>query len=1423
MKSSLRLLFAALLSFAVIVTASPFQLYFKAIAQEASGPADSADFSEEMEKSLQQLRDSFTGEMTQANLDPFQLTRQIVVDDRRSNIQAVNEQVALDDYREFMEDKQRELVELETIENKVIEKLATASEEKAKQFNLIIQDIQSRRKMVNLEIEDRKNFDPSKGAGINTEFMVDQQISPRHYWGNRMRLLIRQSGELVGEVPQRSFTESLSPRFSSENPLGELLKTEGPIDFSIANAKGEAMHHFLNPVEAVFFFGDFLVYIEKAAEGEVRKSIPIRFIDLRYAKVNIGNAPLPVFTMPLNITEEPKDFRIENGYLKIGGQKLNYQQFGMVSQSQQVLFNVAAALVDGEAFKSSKPLVADILEFFEKSMKTQDKLFQEQMNKAISNTDYLKSIGAALEAKESISLPKAREALEKAMANDKLSTAEYEMIKKGLDAGEGIEATNQALTQGRSFMTRLHLLFRFLVQPRPEGSPKLLKAMLIAMTSRQSGERGRVWELANRSKAFRMAKYGAGIGGALLAGSQLPEPYKINLYKSLDLVSAISEHFQGYMRNINYGRAYADLSVDAAFTSISGYWSWPSAYLTDGKWAKFLYGLGQVLLIPLKLFAGIHFTVNSFKMFAGAYKIRSLSTEKRGFLRSFIRAAEKDSKDYFDSLAEAEKKVSGSDVSKMTDAEIELLEQKIDRLKSGRDSLKWVERDIKAEKYGQRSAIRNFISVLHDYQKKFHFGQAISDAFAKMSARLAVKEGTLRSALAKSFMSYSSLRTTFKFNATVWNFLFMTRSYAWSPPKWLMFFTYPNFFKVAAATREGHQHFPSKYNRGLDLWSTSLRRVLSNAGAGKAISRAPLIKSFFLSQEALDNLRIFEGTVHHAEAIAMEIAKKKAQKAVVKHIQDPKVLMQFFDSTERSGEVSTGIRNLHDKKIRSLTTKDRVYYQAYMTRTFDTLMQNFVNELAETQVDPKMDPAEFAKRFAQEMRAGNVAQFDFTPEAIEKVEARVEGNVDFKEVARWAESVASESSQVRNRFDIRWRHNLLKSIHPRDPQVNRFLTARKKVNEPRAMERATRMEVSSLLTSLPIGILSTLGLYAAVQTGDLMPFDPNGLDTKTHFNYMSRYLFYNGFIPGLIIGLMADTWMKVQEDARIDSLGGFDKAPTNADSKKGFWRYFFKNVFKNPVNKWSQNQIYMLKLITANIPAAAITIIVSNLYGLGRIDVGAFLTSYIVIYTTIFIGYGVKISQAFELASSWFYNKIPRKLRAHKKAQQYVNGQIQRQKFRFSIYMNIFDIVIQENIAGTMVTLKDNVKHGTRAFARFLFGGDTPTIIIVNAADKIAEAFGKVPGVEKAMSGVKHLFSNQYPAFERFPERLIGDAPKPLGQPDLPKSFVGEVVGKAAGAAATIGAVTVAPYILSDMKQKRRESNIQRQGRRLRCGAIFSK
>lgn len=1411
----LRWFCSIVLSFTIIVTGAPFQLFLQAQAQQADTSLEvTEDTTSNHKQSIEELRQSIIDPArNSSHLDPFLMLKQVVADTRREKVEAVIEQVREEDFQERLNNLVNKILDLEKMQEKLAAKIdLTKNEEQRTELKMIEVDIQSRLTLAQKEYEDLQQFDPKKGNGLPIEHMVDESLSKRHYWGNKLRVLVKRGDVTVYTGKQEAFTQSLSPNFNSKNFIYEGSED---LTFEITDKKGRVLHKFLTPVEGITFYGNFLVFVESHSMDKAGEYLPLRFIDLNYVRPNMGNAPLPVFTMPLKMKELPKTFEISKGYLQVGEQRLSYPQMQMLSQLNQIIFNVNVALLDPSTYENVRPLIAEILVFFEKAMKSQDALFQEQLLKAIESTPYLKGITDSL---KDVKSPSEQNSDPKDFT--KKATTAQEAIQKIMQQQSVTEA-NQALRSGRGFVARTRMLMMYLQQPRVEGAPKIFNSLVILATG-SSEDRKRVLEFSKDSFLFKLAKYGAATAGVILVGQQLPEPYTLHLYKSLDLISAIGQHFKGYLEYINYGEAYVELSKHAFVKSTTGWTYFPSSYLTEGKWPQFLYGISSVLMILLKLFTTVHVGVNSYKLLLDTLEFKRLSNKEIGFIEAFKKASASGHKLYYDDLSKAEKHVSGSDVEKLNAEDIKLLEDHIRRLEGGREDLSALERDIERGYIKNKVSLKAFLKQAIGFVKLHKFGEKMKGLFEKSASRLNLTggEGTLRGALAESFLSYSSLRNTFRFNALSWNYFFIARNFAWDPAKWLMVVVYPNYFNVALSNEKAPQHFPSEFNRGLELWPQKIYRRLSTVISHTGFSQSKLA-SVFIGQEALENLKNFENAIMPMELAAVELAKKKAQIALIENIKDPQRLIEIFDSSQGKMGASTGITKLYDKKLKRLTSKERTFYRAYFTKTYDLVMQHMLTELSNTELKPGLESKEFAAQFKAKVADGDTSlNKTVSSKELLSVIKLAEAKIDFKAIGEWSNEVTSSFTKVGTRLKTKFRHRLLGSIHSENYQIQRFTTVREKVKDPRSMERAMRMEVSSLVSAIPMGLASSLALYAGVQTGILQPFDASGWDTNTHFHYMSRYLFYAGFIPGVVIGMLANTWMKLQEDHRIDQLGGFSKVIKEADAKKGFWRYYLKNVFRNPVNKWKDNQIYYLKLVTANIPAAAITAGVSDWFGLGRFDIGTFLASFLVIYLTPMIGYNIKTQQAFELASSWVYDRIPRYLRAHERAQKYINMKIQSKKVFLNFFENIWSIVIDQNIAGSMLVLQDNVKYGTRAFLRITFGGYTPTQLIDNFLNAAMKALQGVPGAETALGGLRHIFTNKYEAFEAFTPELLKQA-KEAGvkivteNPNLPKNLAGEIIGKTAAAATFFGTFATLPYAAAKRHQLKTEKKIQAEGRKI--------
>jgi hypothetical protein len=311
-------------------------------------------------------------------------------------------------------------------------------------------------------------------------------------------------------------------------------------------------------------------------------------------------------------------------------------------------------------------------------------------------------------------------------------------------------------------------------------------------------------------------------------------------------------------------------------------------------------------------------------------------------------------------------------------------------------------------------------------------------------------------------------------------------------------------------------------------------------------------------------------------------------------------------------------------------------------------------------------------------------------------------------------------------------------------QVKRILVVQKQANKPQAMARAVRAMIASNLVDKPLELMFTFVCMAGITSGLLQPIQTEMFSDNSWF-YLSRMVFSNGFIYGVISAVFADIWMKLQMDDLNE--GRFDNVPTGKDAEGGFFKYWFKQTFKNPENGLWRNQMHNMKIIWANMKAAFTTMLTVNLITLGRFDLDSYIVGYMFAYFTPLSGFALKLEQGFELASSYFAKDFPEKLRAHPRAQEYINKTIGRKRLLFNFFYKTY-----ENVLGYLMLNFQQMttpEYGSRSFSRVVLGGYTWTELAVKGFRATSDALGFIPGVEKAMNACEHLISNKYTDFEK--------------------------------------------------------------------------
>ena len=307
---------------------------------------------------------------------------------------------------------------------------------------------------------------------------------------------------------------------------------------------------------------------------------------------------------------------------------------------------------------------------------------------------------------------------------------------------------------------------------------------------------------------------------------------------------------------------------------------------------------------------------------------------------------------------------------------------------------------------------------------------------------------------------------------------------------------------------------------------------------------------------------------------------------------------------------------------------------------------------------------------------------------------------------------------------LNFQHYLLSSLDPENNnQMSRYYNGRQGLGDFTAMLRATRAENTALFVEKPIMFLLGMLLHARIQDGSMFQPIHDQMFSSNSFFFGSVALILNEFTIGILIGICADSWMKVQENFRIEQIGGFSQSPLMSDQRRSYLRYFFKSVYKNPQNKYLDQHLYRLGLVWSNQAAAFATILIADLISYGRFDLGIYLASYLFIYLMPNAGLNAKLEQGFELSTTMIDARVPQALRLSKEARERGNKVKMRRRVQYSLGENAYGLAMAPlGIATVMGT----EQFGQRSFLNLTFGAQ-PEEIVSGALQKTARLFEGTP------------------------------------------------------------------------------------------------
>ncbi|MGE3975437.1 MAG: hypothetical protein AB7F59_13010 [Bdellovibrionales bacterium] len=1075
--------------------------------------------------------------------------------------------------------------------------------------------------------------------------------------------------------------------------------------------QGNLLHIFHVPVQSIGFYGNKLVFVK---QNETQN---ISFIDLEFFKGALGKSELAIFNVP-TFGENISELNLFEKQLSLPEKKLDQKVFELFSQVQQVAFNMTVLMADPKQAQAAVPLQEHFQAYFEKTVELHGESVVDQV---ASSEEYKaklqewtqaqsKQFGAltpqtvlAFIEEYEFKNPRLRELAQK-YADGALDLKSFVSQASVLDArfvealaiyslqsrvSEAAQKTAQQIKLQKKLLNRVQLILALGLLPRPTGATSIKQALAaIAAGFSTNGivlsdesVKENVLQILNH-KGIRL---GAGIAVGLGLGFAFPEQSSQFFYGSLDLTRTVFEGLWGKAKDISF------LGMEAFKTTMDGLNLQRSfdVYTHPDTFSKFQVGLVAIVGILYAALGIPHLMVNGTQAVRDISKTYPQFREREGSVRRAVLAAFIDRQNQLEQkfqqeISERELKESGRLGYKFSAQDETEVIAKIKELETQEQPgvlSRWVE-NVKASSFYQKWTRQSD-------EKIESFGQAM-----------------------RHFLfSFCSLSSSVRQFTRFWQGWFAIRSFVWFPATSAVALTYPNFYKVAS-----EQRLPTKLNGGLTTRSEKMNEIEYQ-------------KHFrmFSDRDYLNEFKEWEERILEVEAKFHEHAIKKAFMATIKTTPSVNELQKFIQNGAPQG--------LTDDSIDRLSLKQKMFFRTYYQNYVEEAIRLFLVDVASRAEFPQLNAETTTAEELKRVTLQRPELISLDPASSEKYLTQVQ---DTKVFAQTQQQIRETNlAQTASRVIIDRARTKL------DPKKNEVV-ARMKVVErqsqnPAAILRATRAMITSNIIDKPMELFFNFVCLSAIASGVMQPVQPEMFSENSWF-HLSRMVFFNGYVLGVMTGVVAESWFKLQQDELNE--GKFNDVPTGADAKKSYWSWFFKKTFKNPENSVWRNHKHFVKIMWSNMRAALTWTVVTGMLTLGRFDLDSYIVGYMTSYLLPMTGIAFKLEQGFELSSQYFAKSFKREHLAHPLVIKYVNTMALKKRFVFNFYYKIY-----ENITANLIwawTMMDSVTYGSRGFSRILTGGSSFTRLAIDKLDAVAEAGSSIPGFKPMVRACSRVFSNNF-------------------------------------------------------------------------------
>jgi len=612
-------------------------------------------------------------------------------------------------------------------------------------------------------------------------------------------------------------------------------------------------------------------------------------------------------------------------------------------------------------------------------------------------------------------------------------------------------------------------------------------------------------------------------------------------------------------------------------------------------------------------------------------------------------------------------------------------------------------------------------------------------------------------------------------------------------------FLYPNLFATVLSARPGSVVFPTELNGGMESASARIERFLSywitprvsgleaeplqdlptqdletTDPAGPTYAPQSQIYGRDYARRLAARLAGFQDRMIDIESQVEAMVTKVTLSHLPQFVRDQAELEKLYSGEGASSITSPMMRKMHfSTKLFMRVYYERVHEQV-MRRVMEKLLskvnsdtipeavwENFqkkhpdqlavihhLTDVLNQNANESDAPAASSELTLAEMRDLLVIHNQMArASGEEQIDPRVLHPYDLQQIVNEVTADPNLLAQAREQVSTLWgrlgslgihfKHETVIDFDPKQSaSFNRYAVVQEKLEDPMAMARAVRSAIADLFVTLPLDVAFMFVLLAGVVNSIVTPI-ADQMFSSTAIFYGSIQTFYGGLLGGWVMSVLANPWVKIQEDAFHADEGNFGDVPTVEEAKRGFLAWYRKMTF-HPKNSFKTMWKRDFQIIGPNIPAALLNIELFNWMFMGRMDLDLFIAGTLTAHLLPSGAFRMKIDQGFERSAYFDASGIPKhEYLAHPRVQRFIQLASQGRRNAYNLFRDLIWSYQFSSYLGNlpMVTTPE---HGTRAFLRTIFGGvNTFDEKLILGARGLAEATANVPLLNR-VTGAMH-------------------------------------------------------------------------------------